>query len=103
MLEKKIEQEVCKYAKERGLDHYKFTSPNRVGVPDRMFVGHHGHAFFIEFKQFGKTPTACQQREIDKLQNRGFPVYVVDNVEQGKLVIEWELLQRSENAFAATN
>ena len=49
MLEKQIEAKVCDYAKERGLLVYKFTSPNRMAVPDRMFIRPDGKVFFIEF------------------------------------------------------
>ena len=37
MLEKDIEKAVCDYAKSKGVLTYKFSSPNHVGVPDRIF------------------------------------------------------------------
>ena len=38
MLEKQIERKVCDYAKNKGLLAYKFTSPARAAVPDRLFI-----------------------------------------------------------------
>ena len=67
---------------------YKFTSPNRRSVPDRMIVAPHGPVFFIEFKRPGGKTTAGQDREIERLLNQNVSVYVVDDVDQGKVVIE---------------
>ncbi len=83
MLEKQIEFKVCDYAKERGCLVYKFTSPARAAVPDRMFITPDGRVFFIEFKQHGKKLTVPQERECQRLLSRGVPVFVVDNVAWG--------------------
>ena len=93
MLEKTIEQKVCDYAKEKGLLVYKFTSPNRAAVPDRMFVHPDGTVTFIEFKQTGKKPTPAQEREHARLRGHNVKVYVVDDVDQGKRLVDqlnWE-------------
>lgn len=90
MLEKQIEAAVCKYAKEKGFEVYKFSSPNRVGVPDRMFIGAYQRAFWIEFKSEGKEPTPVQEREAGRISSKGFAVYLCDNVEQGKEIIDSE-------------
>ena len=89
MLEKQIEQKVCDYAKDRGLLVYKFTSPARAAVPDRMFVAPSGKVFFIEFKASGKKPTVPQTREHQRLRDHGVFVFVVDNVDDGKGVIDF--------------
>jgi hypothetical protein len=89
MLEKQIEQKVCDYAKDRGLLVYKFTSPARAAVPDRMFVVPSGKVFFIEFKASGKKPTVPQTREHQRLRDHGVLVFVVDNVDEGKGVIDF--------------
>ncbi len=91
MLEKQIEQAVCTYAKSKGLLAYKFTSPARRSVPDRLFLAPNGVCFFIEFKQRGNTPTIAQAREILRIQNQGHRVYVCDDVEAGKHVINFEI------------
>lgn len=88
MLEKQIEAKVCNYAKERGLLVYKFTSPARMAVPDRMFVRPDGKIFFIEFKREGQKPTPAQDREHERLRGHGVQVFVVDNVTMGLWVID---------------
>lgn len=88
MLEAKIEEAVCSYAKNKGFIVYKFTSPSRAAVPDRMFVHPTGHICFIEFKATGKVPTPAQNREHMRLINYNVPVYVVDDIDEGKLVID---------------
>lgn len=88
MLEREIEAAVCKYAKDKGFLVYKFSSPNHVGVPDRMFVAPHQRVFWIEFKREGGKLTPFQEREFDKLAGCGFEVYLVDSVEQGKSIID---------------
>ncbi len=91
-LEKDIEQRVCQFAKELGIMHYKFTSPSKMSVPDRLYILPGGRSFFIEFKRLGKHPTPSQRVEISKLQKQGATVYVIDTVEDGKRVVSAELL-----------
>lgn len=88
MLEKEIEDRICKYARERGFLAYKFTSPNRAAVPDRLFVHPEGHVFFIEFKRGGAKATPQQEREHTRLRESHVPVYVIDDVLAGKLLID---------------
>lgn len=88
MLEATIEKKVCDYAKEKGCLVYKFTSPNRAAVPDRMLIRPDGYVFFIEFKATGKKPTQAQEREHIRLRGHNVAVFVVDNVDQGKFVID---------------
>jgi len=87
-LEKDIEAKVKEYAREQGLLTYKFTSPARAAVPDDMFVCASGRVFFIEFKRKGKLPTPAQLREHDRLRGHNVAVYVVDDVEAGKRIID---------------
>jgi len=86
-LEKDIEKRVCDYAKSLKMLCYKFTSPSRRSVPDRMFITERGVVFFIEFKRKGQKPTAAQWVEIKKIQATEVTVAVVDNVGEGKNVI----------------
>lgn len=88
MLEKQIEQKVCDYAKERGCLVYKFTSPNRAAVPDRLFVLPNGRIYFIEFKASGKKPTPAQEREHLRLKGHNVQVFVVDSIDGGRLVVD---------------
>lgn len=87
MLEKKIEGDVGKYAKKRGVTPYKFNSPARAAVPDRMYIMK-GVIYFIEFKAEGKKPTTSQIREHTKLRENGAVVFVIDNIPHGKMVVD---------------
>jgi hypothetical protein len=88
MLEKQIEAKVCEYAKSKGLLAYKFTSPARAAVPDRMFITPNGHVFFCEFKAEGKKPTEAQTREHHRLRQQKVNVFVIDNIDEGKVMID---------------
>lgn len=88
MLEKHIEKKVSDYAKEQGLLGYKFTSPSRMAVPDRLFITEQGTVFFIEFKKSGKKPTPAQEREHLKLMGHNVKVFVIDDIDNGKAVID---------------
>lgn len=84
MLEKEIEQTVCKYAREKfDAKTYKFSSPSRMNVPDRLFIFPNGQVLFIEFKAPGKKPTEGQQREIERLVKCRQNVVVIDDVTKG--------------------
>jgi hypothetical protein len=88
MLEKQIEAKVCAYAKERGLLVYKFTSPARAAVPDRMFVLPSGKIFFCEFKRGGEKATSAQEREHHRLRQHKVVVYVIDDVFSGLRMVD---------------
>jgi hypothetical protein len=94
MLEKHIEAKVCDYAKQRGLLVYKFTSPARAAVPDRLFILPSGRMFFCEFKRGGQKPTIPQEREIWRLRAYGVSVWVIDNVDAGLRMIDEMLGER---------
>ena len=91
--ESDIESRVCDYAKRKyNFMARKFTSPNHRSVPDRLFLGDNGHHFFIEFKAPGGRNTSGQEREQKRLKERGHRVYVCDNVEHGKHIVDREVL-----------
>jgi hypothetical protein len=87
MREKEIEGKVCRYARSKNIAAYKFTSPARAAVPDRLIVYKEG-MFFIEFKATGKKPTPQQEREHERLRSLNAKVFVVDNVDAGKFIID---------------
>jgi hypothetical protein len=49
-----------------------------------------GHIFMIEFKAPGEVPSEKQQECIDEIRYCGIRVYVVDNKEEGRKVIDKE-------------
>lgn len=91
-LEKDIEKAVVAYACTLGILCYKFTSPSQRSVPDRLFIMPGGRGcFFIEFKRLGCKPTPAQEVEIAKIRKQGVSVWVVDNVQTGKLNVASEM------------
>lgn len=92
MLERDIEKRVCDYAKNNNVLVYKFTSPARAAVPDRLFVRADGRMWFCEFKRKGEKPTDAQEREHHRLRQHRVSVFVVDNVEDGKAMIDMMMM-----------
>lgn len=80
MLESKIEAHLVKRVKDAGGTAYKFTSPQRRSVPDRLVLMPGGRATFVECKASGQRPTDAQAREHARLWALGFPVLVVDSI-----------------------
>ncbi len=88
MRESVIETKVKEHAEGLGFLVYKFVSPGRRGVPDKLFVSPSGVVFFIEFKQLGKKPEPCQVREIKYLRDNNAYVFTVDKIDYGKGIID---------------
>lgn len=84
-----IENEVCDYAVEKGMLVRKFTSPGHRGVPDRIFLPDHAPIFFVEFKAPNEPPRGDQIREHKRYRRLGHSVFVIDNVEKGKEVVDF--------------
>lgn len=91
MSESRIESRFVEHAKKRGVAAYKFTSPNRRSVPDRLVLAPGGMMFFIEFKAPGEEPTTAQYREHEKLRALGFEVYVIDQPGDGEALLNIKL------------
>lgn len=91
-LESKIENDVKKYAKNKGFYVRKFSSPSHRSVPDDLFITPPSPnppvLFFIEFKRKGKSATPAQICEHELIEARGMRVYIVDNIQQGKELID---------------
>lgn len=81
MLEKHIEAHLVARVKAMGGIAYKFTSPQRRSVPDRLVLLPGGVVQFVELKAPGKKPTDMQTREHEKLRALGFTVEVIDSKE----------------------
>jgi hypothetical protein len=87
MRESVIETKVSDYAKSHGWGCYKFTSPGRSGVPDRLYI-RNGIHIFIEFKATGKQLRPLQVVTINKMEGYGAKVYVVSSYLQGKEIFD---------------
>jgi hypothetical protein len=88
MLEKKVEKKICKTVADAGGCAYKFSSPARPGVPDRLVILPipdfmreiiSQYVFMIEVKAPGKKTSPLQNAVIDELQTLGITVYIVDD------------------------
>jgi hypothetical protein len=58
---------------------YKFTSPGRRGVPDRLVLLPGGRTVFVECKAPSEQPRPDQVREHNRLRALGFNVVVLDS------------------------
>lgn len=82
MLEKQIEAYLVLQCKKRRWLCYKFTSPNRRSVPDRLIVVYpSGHVAFVEIKRPGAKPTPKQHLEMTRLLDAGADVSYVNSME----------------------
>lgn len=97
MLEKQIEIAVKRYAESKGWLTRKWTSPGHAFVPDQIFLNYvpeehreivSKYVIFIEMKRKGCKPTAGQLREHQRIRKQGFKVEVIDNVDDGKAMID---------------
>jgi hypothetical protein len=61
-------------------------------VPDRLFVLPNGKMFFVEFKREGEKPTPAQEREHHRLRQHKVSVWVIDNVIDGKEMVDFMVL-----------
>lgn len=77
--ESSIENNLVKKVKAAGGTAYKFTSPGRRGVPDRLVLLPGGRAIFVECKAPGEHPRPDQVREHNRLRALGFDVVVLDS------------------------
>lgn len=93
MKEKQIEAYGRKVANHRNLLHFKFVSPNRASVPDRIVLARvpeflretlAQYIRFIEYKSSTGELTAAQRREHERLKKMGFQVDVVNSREQAR-------------------
>lgn len=86
-----VEKHLCIRVKGLGGEAYKFKSPNRANVPDRIVLLPGRHIHFVELKATGEEPTAAQLREHERLRDLGFSVAVLDSKEA---VEKWLELRR---------
>lgn len=82
MRESAVESHLRKRIKDCGGHAYKFTSPGRRGVPDRIAVMPDGVIVWIELKRPGAEPEPHQAREHQRLRDLGHTVLVIDTKEQ---------------------
>lgn len=79
--ERKVEQALKRAIEKAGGCCYKFTSPSRAGVPDRIVVLR-GRVVFVELKATGEKPRVLQKAVARAIRKAGGRVYCLSSVEQ---------------------
>lgn len=77
MLEKQIERRMVARMAARGAMVFKFVSPGRQGVPDRIALLPGGRIVFIELKTAAGKLSPVQQNIIKRMRDLGADVRVV--------------------------
>lgn len=77
--ERDIEKYLAKQVKKHGGIAYKFTSPGNAGVPDRLVLFPRGVMAFVELKAPGGKTSAIQDRQILRIENLDYDVYIIDS------------------------
>ena len=90
--ELKIQNAVTKHATKIGVPWIRLAMRYGVAVgwPDVEFFFEGGRLVFIEFKDPEGELKPGQVIKIDMLRKQGFTVYVCDNIDDGKYVLEYE-------------
>ena len=88
MRENVIEAEFVKAVQAAGGVAYKLTSQTANGLPDRLVLFFPAKTVFVELKAPGKKPRPLQVRRISQIRKLGFPVFVVDGMEQIEEVLQ---------------
>lgn len=88
--ERDVERYLVKECEKRGWLCWKFVSPGRRGVPDRIVIRHGGVAF-VEVKRKGGRVSPLQIRRIEELIRLLIPARVVETKgEIDEMIREWE-------------
>ena len=85
--ESEIEREVMRHAMQTGWLQRKLRFINVNGAPDRLLI-YKGSHIYIEFKALNGTLSPSQHLEIKRLRDSGANVFVVDNVVEGKKILD---------------
>ena len=88
MLEKDIERRFVRAFERRGAMAWKFTSPGRQGVPDRVVILPGGRIIFVELKTETGKLSPIQKTTIARLRAQGCEVRVVYGMEQAMALVE---------------
>lgn len=80
--EKTIEKRLRKRVEAMGGICYKFVSPGRKNVPDRICVLPYGVVFFVECKGEGEDLRDGQYRELKRLDKLDQNAYFINDLHQ---------------------
>lgn len=88
--ERDVERYLIKECEKRGWLCWKFVSPGRRGVPDRIVI-RPGAVAFVEVKRKGGRVSPLQIRRIEELTRLVIPARVVKTKgEIDEMIREWE-------------
>lgn len=88
--ERDVERYLVKECEKRGWLCWKFVSPGRRGVPDRIVI-RPGSVAFVEVKRKGGRISPLQIRRIEELIRLLIPARVVETKgEIDEMIREWE-------------
>lgn len=85
--ESKVEGSMVEHAEDTGWLTFKWKSVNQWGVPDRLFFKNK-RLLIVECKSPGEPPTAQQELIHGALRAQGFEVHIIDNIKQGKDLLD---------------
>jgi hypothetical protein len=88
LLEKDVEQYLCRQVERLGGKAYKFSSPANRAVPDRICCFPGGQIVFVECKAPGKHPTPLQLKVLKFLNVLGNNVAIIDSKEKVDTLIK---------------
>jgi len=88
ILEKDVEGDNRVYCKKLNVLFEKYTSLQKMSVPDRLLTFPNGLMVFIEYKRPGKRATPKQFIDHQQRRERGVLVYVIDTKESGRRLID---------------
>lgn len=70
MSEATLERKLVAWCKNNGVLTYKFSSPSKRGVPDRILI-YNNITLFLELKREGKKPTELQYKRLREINEHG--------------------------------
>jgi hypothetical protein len=88
LAEKHIQNKVVEYARSKDFLAFKINIGSQKGWPDYLFIDLEGYSFWMEFKEKSKKPNPMQLHRASQLMERNIPVFLCDNVEEGKGIID---------------
>lgn len=88
MTEAELEKECVKLVEAAGGEALKLRIDGQNGFPDRTVLMPYGRWFMVEFKRPGGVLSAKQRHWCQRLIDLGYDVYVVDNINIFKKILE---------------